>query len=65
MYGFDGNISALEWADQFGFSTLQENDQQKLIKSGHYTSEGHRIYSPEEKCPPSSTSIRIHLDIRM
>lgn len=48
MYGFDGNMTALEWADAFGFSQVSDDDQQLLIADGFYTAEGHRIFLPTE-----------------
>lgn len=44
MYGFDGNMTALEWADAFGFSQVSADDQKLLIAHGFYTAEGHRIF---------------------
>ena len=66
MYGFDANFSALQWADEFGFSNILESDQKALVASGYYTADGHRIYSPGEKLPDlSSTSTWCRLDIKV
>lgn len=48
MYGFDGDMTALEWADAFGFNQVSTDDQQLLIADGFYTAEGHRIFLPTE-----------------
>lgn len=56
MYGLNGNWSALEWADEMGFAKVSKSDQQKLIASGHYTKEGHRILHPGEQTSTAKAS---------
>lgn len=48
MYGIDGNMTALEWAKLVGFEALTVTDQQRLVEGGHFTTEGHEIFTPAE-----------------
>ena len=63
MYGMDGNWSALDWADQMGFAKVSKSDQQKLIASGHYTSDGHRILTPGETTKTKTQASTTHQTI--
>lgn len=51
MYGPDGNCSALQWADLLGLEAVMPKDRTKLVEGGFYTSQGHRIYTAEERTP--------------
>ena len=63
MYGLNGNWSALEWADEMGFAKVSKADQEKLIQSGHYTTEGHRILHPGETAPTTKAGTTTHQTI--
>lgn len=49
MYGYDGAMSALEWADLFGFHYISKQDQVRLVEQGYFTPDGHRICTSDEK----------------
>ena len=36
-YGFDGNVSALDWAILCGFHTVSDTDQRRLVDAGYFT----------------------------
>lgn len=48
MYGYDGNMTALEFAELVGFRSMSESVQQQLIQDGYYTVDGHRVFTQEE-----------------
>jgi len=42
MYGFDGNCSALQWAEEYGLDNVNESDRDDLILQGYFTPSGDR-----------------------
>ncbi len=59
MYGYDGEMTLIQWAEFIGFAALKESEKKKLIADGHYTEQGHRIFTPTETTsldPPSTSN---------
>ena len=50
MYGYDGNMSALEWAMLCTLEAVSSKDQQQLIEEGYFLPTGELMISnlPEE-----------------